>query len=234
MLGQYVVEPLVWTALLAAGLMSVQHVVRLDSGREVEYLTFAFPGIVGILAMRGFSRTIYRCTIDRRWGLLALKIIYGTGPLGYVLGMTALPIVGLWIQMMIAAAVVRALGAHIGLGELLMTGLLSVVTVMFWTSLALLVTAGVKNYQQRDLIVSLSILPLTFSAPIFYQLDAAPRYLRIIGYVNPLTYQVMAMRSAVLDASFGASALLSSGLAIIAILAAIRIIHVAELQPSEH
>ncbi|HEX3722619.1 MAG TPA: hypothetical protein VHV31_07495, partial [Nitrolancea sp.] len=99
MLGQYVVEPLVWTALLAAGLMSVQHVVRLDSGREVEYLTFAFPGIVGILAMRGFSRTIYRCTIDRRWGLLALKVIYGTGPLGYVLGMTALPIVGLWIQM---------------------------------------------------------------------------------------------------------------------------------------
>lgn len=39
------------------------------------------------------------------------------------------------------------------------------------------------------------LLPVLFAAPLFYSFDKAPAFLQIVSKVNPLTYQLEAMRS---------------------------------------
>nr|WP_277348190.1 ABC transporter permease [Bifidobacterium sp. DSM 109957] len=66
--------------------------------------------------------------------------------------------------------------------------------IWFWSCFGYSLTGLIKDYQTRDLVLSVLLLPLTFSAPVFYSLDAAPVFLKIIGAVNPLTYQVVFVR----------------------------------------
>jgi len=193
LVGQLFVEPLVYTALLAAGL---QGLTGSSVGADgLTYLTFAFPGILGLQAIRLFARSVYRSTVDRRWGLLALKRLAGVGPLGYVLAMTVAPIAAFVVQALVATPVAILLDAEVSFGRWVGTVVLGAAFLFFWTGFAIALTAYIRNYEQRDLVISLSLLPLTFSAPVFYSLDDLPRYMQIVGYVNPLSYQVIAMRS---------------------------------------
>ena len=52
----------------------------------------------------------------------------------------------------------------------------------------------IKNYKQRDFVMDTLLVPILFAAPLFYSFDNAPFILKCISRLNPLTYQVDAMR----------------------------------------
>ena len=56
--------------------------------------------------------------------------------------------------------------------------------------LALLIATRVRTMQGFHLIMNLALFPLFFLSGAFFPLDSAPQWLRIISYVNPLTYPV--------------------------------------------
>lgn len=47
----------------------------------------------------------------------------------------------------------------------------------------------------RDMVLTFLIMPLSFSAPSFYVLHDAPSFIQILALINPLTYQLNAMRA---------------------------------------
>jgi ABC-2 type transport system permease protein len=122
----------------------------------------------------------------------------GVGALGYVLGMMVAPIMLFLFQALIMTPLAIWLGAETTLLGWVSTVLLAALCIGFWTGAAIVVTTIVRNYEQRDLIINLSMLPLTFSAPVFYPLNQAPKYLEVAARFNPLSYQVDAMRDAFL------------------------------------
>ena len=54
--------------------------------------------------------------------------------------------------------------------------------------------AAIRSYRAGDFLLTVIVMPLTFSAPVFYSLDSVPTFLRLIARVNPLTYQVELVR----------------------------------------
>lgn len=231
--GQLLVEPLAYLAFLAAGLQGWSSQVDLGAG-SVSYLTFVFPGVLALQAVRALGRMIARATVDRRWGLLALKLLFGTHPLAYVLGMVFIPMLAFAAQALVSAPFAILLGARMTLTGLLGAVLLGALAVAFWCAVALLVTAGIRSYQQRDLLIALSLLPLTFAAPTFYPLASAPTYLQALSRVNPLTYQVTAMRDALVGNPLSVAAGVTLLLSLVSLALATLVVSRAELLPSEH
>lgn len=232
-ISRIVIQPLVWTAFVAAGL---REVVTLPGayGGTIDYLAFVIPGILGMLAFASFADVLYRSTIDRRWGLLGLKLVFGTGPLGYVLGMNIMA-VGMQIaRTLVVLPLILLLGGDLDLLYVLYLALTSLPAVMYWSCIALIATAGIRNYHHRDLIVTLSVMPLTFSAPIFFAMESMPAYLQWIAHINPLTYQITAMRDAFVWRSMGGALAISCGLAAAAVMVSALVVKRADLLPTEH
>lgn len=227
-IGRILIEPLVYTAFLAAGIQG------LLSDMDISYLTFAFSGILAIQALRAFGIMIYRATVDRRWGILGLKMLSGIGSLGYILGFALVPILVFIAQVLVVTPIAILLGAELPLVNLMATIGIGVVMILFWTCLALMITTGIKNYKQRDMIISLSLLPITFSAPVFYSITSAPLYLQVISYINPLTYQVLAMRNASLGNFWSWELGVTILLGLVSVYLSVIILSRAELLSSEH
>jgi ABC-2 type transport system permease protein len=72
---------------------------------------------------------------------------------------------------------------------------LGLLVAVGWIGFGSAIGARVQSYSARDLIVTLTTLPVILAAPLFYPLDGAPIYLAWISRVNPLTYQVGWIRS---------------------------------------
>lgn len=194
LVSDLVVQPLVYLVLLTAGLQNlIASDAQLDGGN---YITYVFPGLLALQAVRAFASTVYRATAERRWGQLALKRLAGVGPLGYVLGMCPPLVLAFVIQAAVSTPLALWLGMSASPLGWLATIVLGSILLLFWSALALLLTTLVRNYQQRDAVVSLLMLPMMFSAPVFFSLADAPRYLQVVAWFNPLTYQVIAMRDA--------------------------------------
>lgn len=78
LVSDLVVQPLVYLVLLTAGLQNlIASDAQLDGGN---YITYVFPGLLALQAVRAFASTVYRATAERRWGQLALKRLAGVGP----------------------------------------------------------------------------------------------------------------------------------------------------------
>lgn len=231
LVSELFLEPVLYIALLVAGLQGI--VGNLGGNSGSDYITFVFPGLLALQGIHAFVRVIYRSTAERRWGLLALKRLAGVGPLGYVLGL-AVPFVSAFIVQAVAATPVGLLlGLEVSARGWLATLGLGAVLVLFWAGLGIVLTTLVRNYQQRDTIISLLMLPLTFSAPVFYSLENAPRYLQVIAQFNPLTYQVVAMRSAFQESADLRTISLAVGCSVLAVVAAVISINRGELLGSE-
>ena len=192
LLGDLLVGPIVWFALFAAGIGGT--ISTATDGDPHAYLTFVLPGFLVLQGFGGFTRMIYRTTIDRKWGLLALKRLLGAGGLGYVLALMTVPVIGFLARAAAITAVAVPMGVTIAPGPYALAIALTSVLLSFWTALAILLTSLIRTYQQRDVLLGIIVLPMTFAAPVFYALDAAPAYLRVIALPNPLSYQVMAVR----------------------------------------
>lgn len=186
--------PILYYMFIVLGINSFVGKVKFDN-LIVDYSSYALTGILGLLIIGQMSQTIYRVTIDKRFGLLALKMQSGVSPIFYIIGMSIYPIIGLVIQSIVLFIVYKLFGGTIGIGNYFFTILMAIIILLFWTSIAVIITMRITNYQLRDNIIAFIITPLGFTAPAFYIISQVPLLIKIIGYVNPLTYQLFALRS---------------------------------------
>lgn len=190
-------EPVVQLLLLAAGLQGL-----IGDGESFYnghgYIAFVLPGLLVLQALRGFSRTMYRTVNDRQWGMLTIKRLAGAGGSGYAASKIAAPVLALVVQVAVMFGIGAVMGARYGLTHMILASGLCVTAVMFWSALAIIITSFVRDYVTRDIVVTWMMLPLSLAAPVFYTLETAPRYLQWIAALNPLAWQVTAVRAMLL------------------------------------
>jgi ABC-2 type transport system permease protein len=80
---------------------------------------------------------------------------------------------------------------------------LGVVIVVGWVGFGAAAGARIQSYSKRDLVITLTSLPVVFAAPLFYPLDSAPQYIKWLSAANPLTYQVAWLRAEGLEIMLG-------------------------------
>lgn len=169
----------------------------------IPYNEYALVGILTMSMMGQMSRVIYRMTVDRRYGFFALKMQAGIKPFFYILSMSTGAVLGYATQAIIFYLIILAFHLHFTLFPfnftlfpfICMWGI-GLISLFFWISLGTVITMFIKTYQMRDMVLTFLIMPLSFSAPSFYVLHDAPSFIQILALINPLTYQLNAMRAA--------------------------------------
>lgn len=193
-IGRFI-EPVAYLALLGGGLSaSVQ-----TSG---SYTDFILSGLICLVAFRAATSTVSDVANDRKWGVFAIFTMQGGSIGGYLVSLCIFAVCVFLAQVAVLISVALVLfgesdyslldfGAFALIGSLIVAG---------WVGFGASAGAKIQSYSKRDLIVTLTTLPVVLAAPLFYPVDSSPNYLRFISSVNPLTYQVGWIRGT--DSSF--------------------------------
>jgi len=204
-------------------------------GREkVNFLTYSLIGIFAMSLFKEMYQCVYRMITDKRWGLLSLKLLNGILPPVYILGIATFPIVGVIVQTVVLYILAIFFGGSFPLYRFFIILIFLIICVLFWASLLICVSLLIKNYKQRDFVMDTLMLPILFAAPLFYSFDNAPFVLRVISYINPLTYQVQAMRTIAFGMVDPTSIAVVFGLASIAYVLATVLLSRTDFKNEEH
>ncbi len=187
--------PLMLLALLGAGVSDGLSPASPLLG-DGDYTDFLAPGMIAmtaIFASTFSSAGFYR---DRETGMLQALLISPHGARTILFGKALAAVVIGSAQsfvVLILAAVIPGIALSWQFGWL--GGAATVVAAIIalnvlLNGLALLIATRVRTMQGFHLIMNLALFPLFFLSGAFFPLDSAPQWLRIISYVNPLTYPV--------------------------------------------
>lgn len=163
--------------------------------KEVSFLSYSMIGIFAMSLFKEMYQCVYRMVTDKRWGLLSLKLLNGVLPPLYILGISTFPIIGVIVQVIVVYCLSGLFGGVFPIGNLVFILLFLIICVIFWASVLFCIALLIKNYKQRDFVMNTLLLPVLFAAPLFYSFDNAPLMIQIISKINPLTYQLEAMRT---------------------------------------
>jgi ABC-2 type transport system permease protein len=89
-----------------------------------------------------------------------------------------------------------------GIIDLVLTVVFMLLISVSFIGLWLAIASMLKDEQGFGLIMNLIISPLLFLSGIFYPIENLPFALRVVSYLNPLTYGVDGLRGALIDVSF--------------------------------
>lgn len=187
--------PLMLLALLGAGVSEGLQPSSSILGTG-DYTDFLAPGMIAmtaIFASTFSSASFYR---DRDTGMLrallasphsARTILLGKALAAVVIGSAQS------VAVLVLAVVIPGIDLSWQFGWLggAATVVAAIVTLnVMLNGLALLIAVRVRTMQGFHLIMNLALFPLFFLSGAFFPLEGAPEWLRIISYVNPLTYPV--------------------------------------------
>ena len=161
---------------------------------SISYIAYAFSGLIAILVISQTGQTIYRVVTDKRYGLFSLKRLSGIRTIYYQIGMSTYSFVCFLLQLVVLLILNFYLGEPLMIYETLYLVISSLIVLMFWTQVGVMLAVIIKNYQIRDNIISFILTPLAFSAPVFYSIDTAPYFMKILNFINPLSYQLDLIR----------------------------------------
>ena len=203
------------------------------NGVLIPYNEYALVGILTMSMMGQMSRVIYRMTVDRRYGFFALKMQAGIKPFFYILSMSTGAVLGYATQAVVFYLIILAFHLHFTLFSFICMWGIGLISLFFWISLGTVITMFIKTYQMRDMVLTFLIMPLSFSAPSFYVLHDAPSFIQMLALINPLTYQLSAMRAAAFGTVSEVSAMYVLLFSLAGLLLAARVVRNTDLLTNE-
>lgn len=188
-------QPLMLYGLLVSALgLSIQTVNY--QGIVVSYAQYALIGIFSFFMTTQMSQAMYRSSVDKQFGLLAIKFMNGVQPWHYLTGMSFFPSIGFIFQCSVLLVLGLITGGIYQIVYFLLAVLFGIILLEFWSSLGILLSTKISDYQKRDLVMTLIFTPISYAAPTLYVLsDNSPILIKLIAAINPLTYQLNALRS---------------------------------------
>jgi ABC-2 type transport system permease protein len=187
-----VFTPLVWLILFGIGFSSFFRF----SG--INYVNFVFPGII---AQTILFTSIYLGTsimFDKQFGYLKEILVAPIRRISIFSG----KLFGGATDAMIQGIIVLALSFIFGIGVspsvfLACLPIMLIIAIII-TSMSLTIATRLKSFESFSLVMTFIVLPLFFSSGALFPLETAPSWFQALGYINPLTYAVDALRGLML------------------------------------
>ncbi len=187
------VQPALWL-LIFGQTFSALHVI--DTG-EVEYLAFLAPGIIAQSAL--FISIFYGIQIiwDRDAGVLAKLMVTPAPASALITGKSFAAGVRSVAQVVGVLALAYLMGVHMTVNPLRVLAAMAVVVLgsTFFACLSMTLAGLVRNRDRLMGIGQAITMPLFFGSNALYPVDVMPDWVRWLSTVNPLTYEVNALRS---------------------------------------
>ena len=187
--------PLLWLFVVGTGFGSV---ATIPGESSIDYEKFIFPGIICMSVI--FTSIFFGSYIiwDRKFDFLKSVMVApvsrGTIFVGKALGgMTS---------SLIQCAILLSVGVLIGIAYSPLGILESIIIVLLLsftlTSLGLALGSYMQSLEGFQMIASFVVFPLFFLSGALFPLEKLPPWLTVLTSIDPATYSVNAMRTAVL------------------------------------
>jgi len=189
------VMPIFWLLIFGGSMRS-----SIDIG-NVDYRSFITPGVIAMSLM--FTSVMSGISIiwDKELGFMKEMLVSPVSRLSIVIGKA----LGTSTTAIIQGLMVMLISIAIGLKISLVTFLL-IVPIMLLISLGLVgigISIGslMNNIEGFQLIMNFLVMPMFFLSGALFPINNLPIFLRIITYIDPLTYGVELLRYMIIGTS---------------------------------
>lgn len=190
------VQPILW--LLLFGQVMAQ--IRGLSGGNGDYLDFLAAGILAQSVL--FTAIFYGISAiwERDLGILHRYLVSPAARPALVLGKALSATVRGFSQAVIIYVLALLLGIGISLSPLHIVGAILFVALgaMLFSTLSLIMACLVKTRERFMGIGQVMTMPIFFASNAIYPISLMPHWLQVIARLNPLTYEVDALRALML------------------------------------
>ncbi len=192
------VQPVLWLMLFGEVMARVRGVAPGD----LPYLDYLAAGILAQSAL--FVAIFYGISAiwERDLGVLQRYLASPAPRSALVLGKAISAGVRALSQAIIVYALALLLGVGISLDPLHVLGVAAAIVIGsgLFSTLSLIIACIVKTRERFMGIGQVLTMPIFFASNAIYPLSLMPAWLRAVSHVNPLTYEVDALRSLMLEA----------------------------------
>ena len=191
-MGAMLLQPLLFLFVLGTGLASI-----VDTGSDVEFTTFLFPGVLAMSVLFSAAFAGISLVWDREFGFLREMLVAPVGKSAIIAGKVLGGATAATLQSLVLFALAGVVGVPyhpVLLLELL--GLLFIGAFLL-TALGVLLSARIKQIQAAMPASQLIIMPMMFLSGALFPMANLPDWLAVLTRLNPLTYVVQPMRYAI-------------------------------------
>jgi ABC-2 type transport system permease protein len=197
-LGAFV-QPLVYLFLLGTGL---QAAFKVFGAGETKYVTFMFPGILGMTVL--FTSVFSSISIlwDRQFGFLK-EILVSPVPrtsvaVGKVFGgATTAVLQGTVLLVLMFLPNIFGFSWNT-LGKALALIPLMILLALAMTSVGVAIGARLKSFEAFPILMNFLLMPLFFLSGAMFPLQGLPGWMNFLTKINPLSYGVDMLRAVAL------------------------------------
>ena len=167
--------------------------------RDLGYIDFLVPGIVGMTVMQlGLFGVAFGFVQLKRTGALRRLFATPTSPAYFLSAQVASRLVLGYLQV----AILVGIGIWFGLqmfGSYLVLAVIIGLALLIFLAVGFAVAGWAKNEDQAAPVANLISLPMLFLSGVFFPRDAMPEFLRSVTGFMPLTYVNEALRGVMND-----------------------------------
>ncbi|HEY7226398.1 MAG TPA: ABC transporter permease [Micromonosporaceae bacterium] len=190
------IQPSLWLVIFGTTFSRLRSIPT--SG--VAYLDFLAPGVLAQATV--FVSIFYGIQViwERDAGVLAKLMVTPTPRAALVTGKAFAAGVRGLTQALVVYVLAEILGVRLSLNPLRLLGVVAVVLLAaaFFCCLSVTV-AGLVLSRDRMMGIGQAItMPLFFASNALYPIDIMPAWLRVVAHINPMSYQVEALRGLLL------------------------------------
>jgi len=196
LLISYILTPTIYLVIFALTVSTSISPTIFYEGLYVNYISFIAAGIIGIQTLSMFNQSFALTRLDVVTNFLTVLMTSNTKLYKYIMArivtifslLSAQFIYVVFLTYLLSGFLPSTLGACLAL-------IFMFIGLIFWFSLGTICGLYVKNELTRDIIMLIVSTPATFLSSSLYNLNQTPPLIRMLGYVNPLTYIVDLIRS---------------------------------------
>lgn len=162
------------------------------------YVTFIYPGIIGMTALFTSIFSAISIIWDREFGFLKEVLVAPVSRWSVALGKAFGGSTVATMQGLILLLFAPIIGVALNPGMIVKLALLLFATSFALTSLGIVVAASLKTIESFQMVMNFLLMPIFFLSGAMFPLYDLPTWLSLLTKINPLAYGVDAMRGTVL------------------------------------
>jgi len=168
----------------------------------VNYQSFLFPGIVAMSLVTISISTGISVIWDREFGFLKEILVAPVSRTSIFIGKALGGCTTALLQGIIILSLSFLIGIPLAIHSFLISMSLMFIISLGIVSLGLIIASFVETFENFGVIMNFIIFPLIFLSGAFFPLAEAPQWLKIVSYLDPLTYGVESLRNVIIGVSF--------------------------------
>ena len=185
-------QPLLYLFILGNGINSG---VTLNGSSGINYLTFMYPGIIGMSILFTSIFSAVSIIWDREFGFLKEVLVAPVPRWAVAVGKTFGGATIAIIQATILIVLAPVIGIHLSPMIVVEMWVMAFLIGVALTGLGIVIAARMTSMQGFQMMMNFLVMPLYFLSGAMFPLASAPAWMKALMTIDPLTYCVDGLRN---------------------------------------